>query len=117
MWLHLLHLRLLLNAMFLNCSYIDGKPDHWQPSPMIVLRDVEQLQRLKFSIWLNHRMNLQDMGERWARRAQLVEEMVRIFKQVDLEYRLYPMEINVRAMPGAGPNSTRVSPGWAPALN
>ncbi|CAM8938027.1 unnamed protein product [Rhodiola kirilowii] len=95
--------------------YIDNKPEHWQPSPMIVLRDVEELQRLKFSVWLSHKMNFQDMGERFVRRAQLVEEMVRIFKEVDLQYRLYPVEINVRTMPGA--NSTRLPPGWAPALN
>ncbi|CAM8945284.1 unnamed protein product [Rhodiola kirilowii] len=95
--------------------YIDNKPEHWQPSPMIVLRDVEELQRLKFSVWLSHKMNFQDMGERFVRRAQLVEEMVRIFKEIDLQYRLYPVEINVRTMPGA--NSTRLPPGWAPALN
>uniref|UniRef100_A0A7N0U612 Mechanosensitive ion channel protein n=1 Tax=Kalanchoe fedtschenkoi TaxID=63787 RepID=A0A7N0U612_KALFE len=96
-------------------SYIESKKEHWHPSPMIVLRDVDGLQRLKFSVWLTHRMNHQDMGERWARRAQLVEEMVRIFKDVDVQYRLYPMEINVRSMPA--PNSTRQPPDWAPSIN
>uniref|UniRef100_A0A7N0ZYQ3 Mechanosensitive ion channel protein n=1 Tax=Kalanchoe fedtschenkoi TaxID=63787 RepID=A0A7N0ZYQ3_KALFE len=96
-------------------SYIEMKTEHWYPQPMIVLRDLDGLQGLQFSVWLTHRINHQDMGEKWTRRAELVEEMVRIFKEVDLQYRLYPMEINVRTMPG--PNSTRQPPDWAPALN
>ncbi|KAK6118841.1 hypothetical protein DH2020_047408 [Rehmannia glutinosa] len=45
------------------------------------------------------RMNHQDMGERWARRALLVEEMVKTFRDLDIEYRLLPMDVNVRNMP------------------
>ncbi|CAI9270426.1 unnamed protein product [Lactuca saligna] len=47
-------------------SYIENKSDHWYPAPMIVLRDVDDMNRLKISIWLSHRINFQDMGERWS---------------------------------------------------
>ncbi|KAL9225741.1 hypothetical protein vseg_001631 [Gypsophila vaccaria] len=76
--------------------YIENKKEHWYPAPMVVLRDVEDMNRIKFSIWLSHTMNHQDMGERWARRALLVEEMVRIFRDLDIEYRMLPMDVNVR---------------------
>lgn len=79
--------------------YIDNKSDHWYPAPMIVMRDVEDLNRLKFSLWVSHRMNHQDMGERWVRRSTLVEEMIKIFKELDIEYRMLPMDVNVRNMP------------------
>ncbi|XP_057966397.1 mechanosensitive ion channel protein 6-like isoform X2 [Malania oleifera] len=91
-------------------SFIENKKEHWCAAPMIVLRDVEGLTRLKLSVWPTHKMNHQDMGERWERRALLVEEMVRIFKDLDIQYRLLPLDINVRSLPP--PTSTRVPPNW-----
>lgn len=63
------------------------------------MKDVEELNRIRFAVWPTHRMNFQDMGERWVRRAYVVEEMVRIFQELDIQYRLLPLDINVRAMP------------------
>ncbi|CAI9117010.1 OLC1v1018316C1 [Oldenlandia corymbosa var. corymbosa] len=91
--------------------YIENKSEHWYPAPMIVMRDVEDLNRLKWSIWLSHTMNHQDMGERWARRALLVEEMIRVFKDLDIEYRMLPLDVNVRNMPHS--NSSRVPSNWS----
>ncbi|KAM1863306.1 hypothetical protein ACFX14_003670 [Malus domestica] len=81
-------------------SYIENKKEHWYPAPMIIMKDVEQLNRVRFAIWPQHRMNFQDIGERWVRRGYLVEEMVRIFQELDIQYRLLPIDINVRGMPG-----------------
>ncbi|KAM7514022.1 hypothetical protein LguiA_003605 [Lonicera macranthoides] len=91
-------------------SYIVKKSDHWYPDPMIVVRDVEDLNRLKISVWLSHRMNHQDMGERWVRRSLLIEEMIKIFRDLDVEYRMLPVDINVRNMPDS--TSTRCPSNW-----
>lgn len=80
-------------------SFIESKKEHWCPAPLIVLKDVEELNRMRIAIWLTHRMNHQDMGERWTRRALLVEELVKIFQELDLQYRLLPLDINVRCLP------------------
>ncbi|KAL3639007.1 hypothetical protein CASFOL_016914 [Castilleja foliolosa] len=90
--------------------YIENKTYHWQPVHSIVMRDVEDMNRIKFSIWLTHRMNHQDMGERWVRRALLVEEMVKTFRELDIEYRLLPLDVNVRNMPPM--SSARVLSNW-----
>lgn len=82
---------------------------------MIVLRDVEDMNRLKISIWLAHRMNFQDMGERWKRRALLVEEMIKIFKDLDIEYRMLPLDVNVRNIPAL--TSNRVPSNWTACAN
>ncbi|KAL8211508.1 hypothetical protein R6Q57_005945 [Mikania cordata] len=95
--------------------YIENKSDHWYPAPMIVLRDVEDMNRLKISIWLSHRMNFQDMGERWQRRALLVEEMIKIFRDLDIEYRMLPVDINVRNMPAL--TSSRLPSTWMTCTN
>ncbi|KAK3015158.1 hypothetical protein RJ639_005304 [Escallonia herrerae] len=92
-------------------NFVDSKKDHWYSSPMIVLMNLEDLNKLKFSVWLRHRINHQDMGTKWSRRALVVEEMVRVFKELDIEYRLYPLNINVRTMPDA--NSTGLPSTWA----
>ncbi|KAG2706093.1 hypothetical protein I3760_05G088100 [Carya illinoinensis] len=91
-------------------SYIENKQEHWYPAPMFIFKDVEELNRLKIAVWLTHRMNHQDMGEKWARRSLLVEEMVKVFCELDIQYRLLPLDINVRTMPPE--NSTRLPSTW-----
>lgn len=76
---------------------------------MIIFKELEELNRVRIAIWLSHKMNHQDMGERWARRALLVEEMAKIFRELDIQYRLWPIDINVRAMPGTPMTSDRLS--------
>ncbi|PIN18013.1 putative mechanosensitive ion channel [Handroanthus impetiginosus] len=95
--------------------YVDNRSDHWYPAPMIVMRDVEDMNRLKFSVWLSHKMNHQDMGERWARRALLVEEMVKTFRDLDIEYRMLPQDVNVRNMPPI--SSNRLPSNWTTCSN
>ncbi|GMP37397.1 hypothetical protein CsSME_00009098 [Camellia sinensis var. sinensis] len=80
-------------------SYVESKKDHWYPSPLVVPMDLVGLNDLKLSVWLRHRMNHQDMGEKWLRRAFVIEEMIKIFKELDMEYRLLPLDINIRNMP------------------
>ncbi|KAL2895399.1 Mechanosensitive ion channel protein 8 [Bienertia sinuspersici] len=90
--------------------YVDNKTDHWYPAPMIVMRDVEDMNKVKFSVWVSHRMNHQDMGERFVRRSLLIEEMVKIFKDLDIEYRMLPADVNVRNMPSVA--SDRLPSNW-----
>lgn len=77
---------------------------------MIIFKDMEELNRVRMALYLTHRMNHQDMGERWARRALLLEEMTKIFRDLDIQYRLFPIDINVRAMPPV--ISDRLPPNW-----
>ncbi|KAK2356071.1 mechanosensitive ion channel protein [Trifolium repens] len=95
-------------------SFVDNKKEHWYPSPFIVLKDHEQLNMVRMAIWPTHRMNFQDMGERFIRRSLLVEELMKIFKDLDIQYRLMPLDINVRAVPTT---SERLPPSWSAFTN
>ncbi|CAL5210178.1 unnamed protein product [Lathyrus oleraceus] len=95
-------------------SYVDNKKEHWYPSPFIVLKDHEQLNMVRVAIWPTHRMNFQDMGERFIRRSILIEELMKIFRDLDIQYRLMPVDINVRAMPTT---SDRVPASWSMVTN
>ncbi|CAL5335797.1 unnamed protein product [Camellia sinensis] len=80
-------------------SYVESKKDHWYPSLLVVPMDLVGLNDLKLSVWLTHRMNHQDMGKKWLRRAFVTKEMIKIFKELDMEYCLLPLDINIRNMP------------------
>ncbi|KAI4367377.1 hypothetical protein MLD38_023120 [Melastoma candidum] len=93
-------------------SYIENKKEHWCSSPTVILTELKDLNRVKLAVWLRHKMNHQNMGEKWVRRALVVEEMVRIFRELDLQYRMLPLDINVKNMPPM--TSTRMPPSWSP---
>ncbi|KAJ4872438.1 Mechanosensitive ion channel protein 5 [Raphanus sativus] len=80
-------------------SYIDIKKDHWYPAPMIVFLNMDDLKSVKIAVWLTHRMNFQDMGERFIRRSQLLEEVGKACRELDIEYRLHPQGIHIRSFP------------------
>jgi hypothetical protein len=75
-------------------SYIDSKKEHWYPGAMVVLRDVDETNKLKVSIWLRHTLNFQDMGMRFVRRELVLQEMIRVLKDLDIEYRMLPLDVN-----------------------
>ncbi|KAJ8766996.1 hypothetical protein K2173_012505 [Erythroxylum novogranatense] len=80
-------------------SYIENTKEYWYPNPMVVLKDMEELNKVRIAVWPRHRINHQDMGEKFVRRSLLLEEMVKIFKELDIQYRLLPLDINVLNMP------------------
>lgn len=97
--------------MWLWCSYIESKKEHWYPAPTVIIKEMEDLTRLRVAVWAQHRMNFQDIVERFARRSLLLEEMVKMFKELDIQYRLYPLDINVRSIPEFS-SSDRMPPTW-----
>ncbi|KAL2323972.1 hypothetical protein Fmac_023030 [Flemingia macrophylla] len=90
-------------------TFMDNKKEHWYPSTLIVVRDFEYLNMIKMAIWPTQKMNFQDMGERYVRRSVVLEEMIKIFRELDMNYRLLPMDINVRGVPTT---SERLPPSW-----
>ncbi|GMJ08096.1 MscS-like 8 [Hibiscus trionum] len=82
-------------------NYILNRKDHWCSDPMIVVKELDKLNRMKMALWVTHKMNYQDIGERLERRSRLAEEMVNIFKEFDMQYRLFPIDISVCSLPSS----------------
>ncbi|XP_042415325.1 mechanosensitive ion channel protein 5-like [Zingiber officinale] len=91
-------------------GYLENKKEHWYPGPLVVLRDVDDMNKLKISIWMRHRINFQDMGERFVRRELVVQEMIKVLRELDIEYRMATLDVNVRNMHVV--NSTRLPSTW-----
>ncbi|RRT54517.1 hypothetical protein BHE74_00038272 [Ensete ventricosum] len=91
-------------------GFMENKTEHWYPNPSVILRDVDDMNRLRVSIWMRHRINFQDMGEKFMRRELVLAEMIKVLRELDIEYRLLPVDLNVRNMPTA--NSARLPSTW-----
>ncbi|XP_065866995.1 mechanosensitive ion channel protein 5-like [Euphorbia lathyris] len=91
--------------------YMENKKEHWYPSPMVIFKELEDLNKIRIAVWFSHTINHQDMGEKFLRRSLLLEEIVKIFRELDMQYRLLPLDINVRALPPV--SSGHIPPSWA----
>jgi hypothetical protein len=78
---------------------------------MVVLRDVDDTNKLKVSIWLRHTLNFQDMGMRFVRRELVLQEMIRVLKDLEIEYRMLPLDVNIQNAPPI--QSTRMPTTWS----
>ncbi|CAN8270850.1 unnamed protein product [Cochlearia groenlandica] len=92
-------------------SYIDSKPEYWYPKADIIVKDIVDLNIVRLAIWPCHKINHQNMGEKFTRRALLVEEVVKILLELDIQHRFQPLDINVKTMPMLV--SSRDPPGWS----
>ncbi|XP_052201552.1 mechanosensitive ion channel protein 5-like [Diospyros lotus] len=91
--------------------FVESRSDYWHQSPAVVITDLEDMNRLKMVVAVKHRINGQHAGERCARRALLVEKMIKVFRDLNIEYRMLPLDMNVRYMPPA--DSSRLPSNWA----
>ncbi|KAJ0969830.1 hypothetical protein J5N97_022707 [Dioscorea zingiberensis] len=91
-------------------GYIQGKKEHWYPTPTVMLKDVDDMNRLKVAVWLRHRINYQDMGLRWQRREMVLQEMIKVLRELNIEFRMLPLDVNVRDLPAL--TSSRLPSTW-----
>lgn len=68
-------------------------------SPLFIFKDMKELNRLRIVVWLTHRINHQDIGEKWIKRSHLVEEIVKLFRELEIHYCMLSIDINVYTMP------------------
>ncbi|KAJ3680467.1 hypothetical protein LUZ60_016745 [Juncus effusus] len=92
-------------------QFMENKKDHWYPGAQVVLRDVDETNKLKISIWMRQTMNFQEMGVRFERRELVVQEMIRVLKELNIEYRIHPLDVNLRNLPAG--DSTRLPSTWS----
>ncbi|KAK8945462.1 Mechanosensitive ion channel protein 6 [Platanthera guangdongensis] len=92
-------------------SFIEARKDHWYPGSQLVVKDVEDMNRLNVSVWMRHRINFQNMGLKWTRREPVLQETIRILRELDVEYRMLPVDVNIRNLPPV--TTSRLPSTWA----
>ncbi|KAG7994922.1 hypothetical protein I3843_01G083100 [Carya illinoinensis] len=76
-------------------SYIESKPKHWSPKHSLLVKEIENVNKMKISLCVQHTMNHQNYGEKSSRRSELVLELKRIFETLRIQYHLLPQEVHV----------------------
>ncbi|PKI70098.1 hypothetical protein CRG98_009561 [Punica granatum] len=76
-------------------KYLDENPAHWHENYAVVVSEIEDVNKIKISLIVNHKMNFQDYGEKTKRKTELVLELKRIFEDLNIKYNLIPQEVHL----------------------
>nr|WGO49550.1 mechanosensitive ion channel protein A058645 [Torenia fournieri] len=75
--------------------YLETNPQHWHPNHNVVVKEIENVNKIKIALIFNHTMNFQDFAERNRRKSNLVLEMKRIFEELNIRYDLLPQRVHL----------------------
>ncbi|KAL6512233.1 hypothetical protein OROHE_019845 [Orobanche hederae] len=76
-------------------KYLEKNPQHWHPNHSVVVREIENVNKIKMALFFNHTMNFQDFAEKSRRKTDLVLEMKKIFEELSIGYDLLPQEVRL----------------------
>ncbi|KAJ4967119.1 hypothetical protein NE237_018968 [Protea cynaroides] len=76
-------------------AYIESKPQHWHPNHSVIVKEIENVNKMKMALNVLHTMNHQNYGEKNYRRSELVLELKKIFEELSIKYHLLPQEIHL----------------------
>lgn len=86
---------LFMKNVIVGCRYLESKPKHWSPKHSVIVKEIENLNKMKMALCVQHTMNHQNYGERNSRRSELVLELKRIFESLGIKYHFLPQEVHV----------------------
>ncbi|XVF52120.1 hypothetical protein PTKIN_Ptkin04bG0239300 [Pterospermum kingtungense] len=76
-------------------AYIESKPKYWNPKHAVIVKEIENLNKLKMSLCVQHTINHQNYGERSNRITELILELKKIFENLEIKYHLLPQEVRI----------------------
>ncbi|KAA0064530.1 mechanosensitive ion channel protein 10-like [Cucumis melo var. makuwa] len=80
--------------------YLEENPQHWYPNHNVVVKEIENVNKIKIALYTNHTMNFQDWAEKNRRRTELVMELKRIFEELKINYNLLPQTVHLFPVEG-----------------
>lgn len=75
--------------------YLEGKPQHWRAGHSVVVKNIENVNKMNMALNVTHTINFQNYGEKNSRRSELVLELKRIFQNLNITYHLLPQDVNL----------------------
>ncbi|XP_056176829.1 mechanosensitive ion channel protein 10-like [Syzygium oleosum] len=89
-------------------EYLESKPQYWRPSHSVLVKEIEDVNKMKMGLYVTHTINFQKSGDRSSRRCELVLELKKIFEEVGIAYRLLPHEVHLSNV--GSPSSAAAGP-------
>lgn len=88
-------------------AYLESKPLHWRPSHSVLVKEIEDVNKMKMGLYVTHTINFQNYGEKSSRRSELVIEMKKCFEELGIKYHLLPQEVQLSYVGSPSPVSVR----------
>ncbi|KAF8380781.1 hypothetical protein HHK36_028275 [Tetracentron sinense] len=79
--------------------YIESKPKYWNPKHSVIVKEIENVDKMKMCLCVLHTMNHQNYGEKNNRRSELVLELKKIFENLGIKYHVLPQEVHLTQVP------------------
>ncbi|MED6220074.1 hypothetical protein PIB30_041461 [Stylosanthes scabra] len=79
-------------------NYIESKPKYWNPKHSVIAKEIQNVDKLKLCLCVQHTINHQNYGERSIRITELLLELKKIFEIHAVKYNLLPQEIHITHM-------------------
>ncbi|KAG7555003.1 LSM domain superfamily [Arabidopsis suecica] len=76
-------------------EYLEQNPQHWAPVHTVVLKEIENMNKLKMALYCDHTITFQENRERNLRRTELSLAIKRILEDLHIDYTLLPQEVNL----------------------
>ena len=90
--------------MYLLLRYLESKPQFWRPNYSVVVKEIENVNKMKLALCVNHTINFQNYGDKSNRRSDLVLELKKIFEELGIKYHLLPQEVQLNYVSSAAPS-------------
>ncbi|XP_057432429.1 mechanosensitive ion channel protein 10-like [Lotus japonicus] len=76
--------------------YVEKNPQYWHPGHSLIVMEIENVNKIKMSLFVIHTMNFQEYPEKSKRRSELVMEIKKIFEELNIRYNLLPQDVHLR---------------------
>ncbi|KAL7122623.1 hypothetical protein ACP275_01G055600 [Erythranthe tilingii] len=81
--------------------YIESKPKYWNPKHSVIVKEIENVDKMKMALCVQHTINHQNYGDRNIRITELLFELKKIFETLNIKYHLLPQEIHLAQFNGS----------------
>ncbi|KAK4435553.1 Mechanosensitive ion channel protein 10 [Sesamum alatum] len=76
-------------------TYIESKPKYWNPKHSVIVKEIENVDKMKMALSVQHTINHQNYGDRNVRVTELILELKKMFETLNIKYHLLPQEIHL----------------------
>jgi len=85
---------------------LEKTPHHWHPNHNVVVKEIENVNKLKMALYCTHTMNFQEYGEKNKRKSELFIEIKKIFEELNIKYYLLPQQVHLNPIGSESMNVT-----------
>lgn len=79
--------------------YVEENSQYWHPNHSVQVKEIENMNKMKMVLFVNHKMNFQNFLEKMNRRTELMLALKVIFEDLGIRYHLLPQEVQISHVP------------------